>query len=81
MENEVLETGVVDELEVVNKKPTKGMIIGIAAVAVAGVLLACRRKIGAKIEGRMVKKLMNKGYTVIKSIDVSKDDIEEIKID
>ena len=63
---EVMGEEMVNELEEVNKKPSKGAVLGIAVAAVAGVLFAFRKKINAKIEGSMVKKLSKKGYTIIK---------------
>lgn len=62
---EVMGEEMVNELEEVNNKPSKGAVLGIAIAAVAGVLFAFRKKINAKIEGSMVKKLSKKGYTVI----------------
>ena len=83
MENEVKE--VLDEVaenEVVttNRKSPKAAIIGIAAATVA-LLVAFRKKIGAKIDGRMVKRLTKKGYSVINPTDlvVTDDLLEEVK--
>lgn len=61
--NEVME-GVVNESETVNRKPSKVAIFGIVAVTVTGLLLGFRKKISAKIEGSMVKRLTKKGYTI-----------------
>lgn len=84
MENEVKE--VLDEVtgnETVNtkRKSSKVAIIGIATTAVA-LLVAFRKKIGAKIDGRMVKRLTKKGYTVNSPVDlevISDDLLDEIK--
>lgn len=69
MENEVkevLEEGVVDELDNVNQKSSKVAIFG-AVAAVTGLLFVFRKKISARVEKRMVKKLTKKGYSVYKS--------------
>lgn len=62
--NEVMEVGVSNELENVSRKPSKVAIFGIAAAAITGLVVAFRKKIGARMEKRMVKKLTKKGYTV-----------------
>lgn len=66
MENEVKEVMdevVGNEAVTTNRKAPKAAIIGIAVATVA-LLVAFRKKIAAKNEARMVKKLTKKGYTV-----------------
>lgn len=85
MENEVkevLDEVVENEAVTTNRKPAKAAIIGIAAATVA-LLVAFRKKIAAKNEARMVKKLEKKGYTVNSPVDlkvISDDELfEEVK--
>lgn len=85
MENEVkevLDEVVENEAVTTNRKPAKAAIIGIAAATVA-LLVAFRKKIGAKIDGRMVKRLTKKGYTIDSPVDlkaISDDELfEEVK--
>ena len=62
--NELMEVGTSNELEKVSRKPSKVAIFGIVAATVAGLSLAFRKKIKARAEKRMVKKLTKRGYTV-----------------
>lgn len=73
---EVLEEGVVNELENVKPKPSKVAFIGFAAAITAGLLLVFRKKIATKVEGSMVKKLTKKGYTIYKPM-ITEDEILE----
>ena len=71
MENEVkelLDDELNNELGKVNRKASKGMILGITAVAVSALLFRFRNKINTKIEGSMVRKLSKKGYTVLEPV-------------
>lgn len=64
--NEVLEEGVVNEVDNVSSKTskTKAVFLGIAA-ATMGLLVAFRKKISAKVVDVMIKKLSKKGFTVL----------------
>lgn len=66
-ELEVLEEGVGNATETVRRGPSKGVIIGVTAAAI-GLLVVFRKKIRARAEKRMVKKLTKKGYTVYEPI-------------
>ena len=80
MENELNEV-LVEENGVLstetNRKSSKGVILGIAAVA-AVLLFKFRRKISAKIENSMVKKLGKKGYSIMSPLEMNEltDDID-----
>lgn len=66
-ELEVLEEGVSNELGNANHKRSKLMTVGIAAAAI-GLYVAFRKKIKARAEKRMIKKLTKRGYTVTEPI-------------
>ena len=76
---EVLEEGLTNESETVSRRPSKGMIIGIVTLGTFGVLLAFRKKIKAKIEKSMVKKLEKRGYMIVEPTlaEEFQDEIEE----
>lgn len=84
MENELNEVlvegqeGIV-ESSVSNQKSSKGVFLGIAAVA-AVLLFKFRKKIGTKIENAMVKRLDRKGYSVISPSEIAELS-EEVIID
>ena len=74
-ELEVLEEGVSEVTETVRRGPSKGLIIGITAATV-GLFVVFRKKIKARAEKRMVKKLTKRGYTV--SEPIQEKDFDEI---
>ena len=72
MENEVkevLDEVVGNESSNVSRKSSKVAIFGLAATAVA-LLVAFRKKISARVDGRMVKRLTKRGYTVHTPVEV-----------
>lgn len=73
---EVLEEGLVNEVEVINHKPSVGMIVGIAVTAVTIPLIVFRKKIKAKAEERMIKKLRDRGYHVC--VPVTEAEVDEV---
>ena len=83
MENEIkeiLDEGTVTELNTVNTRSKIAGILGIAAIATTSLLFVFRKKIAAKHEEKMVKKLTKKGYTVYEPInDIPDDSVETIE--
>lgn len=78
-ELEILEEEMTNELETVSRRPSKKVVFGIVTVGTICLLLAFRKKIKAKIEKSMVKKLEKKGYMVVEPMDTKEfqDEIEE----
>ena len=84
MEKELNEVILEEELgnETVKTKRdfSKVKVLGIAAMAsVTALLFKFRKKINTKIEGRMVKSLTKKGYTILDPVNTSEisEKIEE----
>ena len=76
MENETKEL-LVEENGVtspeVNRKSSKATFWGIAAVTTAVLLLKFRKKIGAKIENVMAKRLGKKGYAILSPTEMEEE--------
>lgn len=70
--NETLVEEVVDNNETVvaDKKSSKAFLIG-GLVAIGAILFGFRKKISAKIDASMVKKLTKKGYSIYSPTDLS----------
>ena len=76
--NEMLEATLGNESVSTNRKSPKAVLLG-AAVAISALFIAFRKKINAKVENCMVKRLTKKGYIVsdpIKFEDLPDTNIE-----
>lgn len=70
MNKETLEEEVVTEIAEANTGNSKAKIVGIVAGAATLLSFIFRKKIGAGIEKRMVKKLTKKGYDIQPPVEV-----------